>query len=57
MRAEIHHGPEPKLHKEAGYISASPLNRDGTHAPEGDFASRTRSIFGLRMEFLTGPVE
>jgi hypothetical protein len=24
MRADIHHGPEHKLHKEAGYISARP---------------------------------
>ena len=25
MRADIHHGPEPKPHKEAGYISARPI--------------------------------
>ena len=24
-RADIHHGPEPKLHKQAGYISARPI--------------------------------
>jgi hypothetical protein len=26
MRADIHHGPEPKLHKQAGYISARPTS-------------------------------
>jgi hypothetical protein len=26
LRADIHHGPEPKLHKQAGYISARPTS-------------------------------
>jgi cytochrome b len=26
MRADIHHGPEPRLHQQAGYISARPTS-------------------------------
>ena len=42
MRADIHHGPEPKLHNEAGYISARPTSP----SPKASCDARPVHTFG-----------
>ena len=48
MRADIHHGPEQTLHKEAGYISARPTSS----SPKASCDARPVHTFGSEGELV-----
>ena len=58
MRADIHHGPEHKLHKEAGYISARPnlvISESLLRCTAGPYMGQKRTSAKLIKDVRFGP--